>query len=124
MKKVKGADPLNVYDEIHCLEDFGMIAGAYKVIYIDCVDSAGNPVDLSGTSSFGCRFLYYGTQTLAFDIDGESVADEVGRMRIELGSELTANFSDCCLEYIPYVEIEDQVIKYGKGRIVIEGDAV
>lgn len=111
------------YDEIHCLEEFGMIAGSYKVLYVDCVTTEGVPLDLSTVSAFGCRFLYYGTTESAFSVVGEAVDGVVGRMKITLASSLTKNMGDCCLEYIPYVQMDGQTIKYGKGRLVIEGDA-
>lgn len=110
------------YDEIHCLAEFGMIAGAYKTLYIDCVTTDGTPLDLSTATGFGCRFLYYGTQVPAFSIGGEAVDDVTGRMKITIASSYTKDLGDCCLEYIPYVQISGQTMKYGKGRIVIEGD--
>lgn len=111
------------FEEIHCLDDFGMIAGSYKVMYIDCVTAEGESVDLSAATGFGCRFLYYGTTTQAFAVSGEAVSDVPGRMKITLPSTLTYGMGDTCLEYIPYVVLNGQTIKYGKGRLIIEGDA-
>lgn len=111
---------MGAFEEIHCLEDFGMIAGGYKVIYIDCTDNVGNPIDLTDASSFGCRFYYYGTTDLVFSISGTVSAQRSYRMKIELSSEITQDIGECCLEYVPYVVFGNEVIKYGKGRIVIE----
>lgn len=111
------------YDLIHCLEDFGMIAGSYKVLYIDCVTTEGAALDLSTTTEYGCRFVYYGTTEPAFSIVGESISEVPGRMKITIPSSMTVDYGDCVLEYIPYVKMDGQTIKYGKGRLVIEGDA-
>lgn len=113
---------MNTYDDIYCLADFGMLAGGYKVLYVDCTDTEGKPIYLADTSSFGCRFYYYGTTDLVFDLGGIISDDFPYRMKLELKSALTQNLGSCCLEYMPYVVRGENTIKFGKGRIVIEGD--
>jgi len=111
---------MSVYDDIHCLADFGMIAGSYKILYIDCLDDNGAYINLSAASSFGCDFLYYGTGDRVFSIGGSVSGSLTHRMKIEIKSTFTENLGNCCLEYMPYIYTGDDVIKLGKGRIVIE----
>lgn len=115
---------MDIYRQIHNLAEFGMIAGSYKVLYIDCTDIDGAPVSLSKASRYGCRFYDYGTHDLLFSIDGTIVSGYANRMRIEIPSKMTASLGDCCLTYIPYVTIGENTVKYGKGRILVEGDTV
>lgn len=115
---------MDLHKEIHCLSDIGMIAGSRRILYIDCLDTSGKTLGLSKAKKFGCRFLYYGTQDLAFDIQGTEIANTPGRMCITISSEKTNGFSDCCLEYIPYIDMDSYSIKFGKGLLFIEGDAV
>ena len=111
---------MDAYSQIHCLEDIGMIAGSYKVLYIDCYDTDNAAVDLSKATACGCRFYYYGTSVEAFSVSGAAVSGVSNRMKIEIASSATSSFGDCCLSYVPYVTSGSNTTKYGKGRIVVE----
>ncbi|MBO5970220.1 MAG: hypothetical protein J6S14_17205 [Clostridia bacterium] len=112
---------MGIFHDVHCLEDFGMIAGSYRTIHIDCTDTKGDPIRLSTMIAFGCKFFWYGTNDVAFEIEGVPNALLPYRMEIRIPSALTEGLADCCLEYMPYVTSAEQTIKYGKGRIMIEG---
>lgn len=111
---------VDAYSQIHCLEDIGMIAGSYKVLYIDCYDTDNAAVDLSKATAYGCKFYYYGTATEAFSVTGAAVSGVSNRMKIEIASSATSSLGDCCLSYVPYVTSGSNTTKYGKGRIVVE----
>lgn len=111
---------MSVYDDIHCLENFGMISGSYKILYIDCINDDGTSINLSDSSSFGCDFLFYGTGEVVFTVNGVVTPEINYRMKIELKSELTEDLGNCCLEYVPFIYSGENIIKLGKGRIVIE----
>ena len=63
---------VDAYSQIHCLEDIGMIAGSYKVLYIDCYDTDNAAVNLSKATAYGCRFYY-----ISFSRRDEIYPDEV-----------------------------------------------
>ena len=111
---------MGAYEDIHCLEDFGIIAGSYKILYIDCIDSNGKPIDLSVVTRYGCNFFYLGTDILAFNIPGEIMTNDPSCMIININSSFTEDFGTCCLEYVPYLYTGGNIIKFGKGRLTIE----
>ena len=44
---------------------------------------------------------------------------QASRMKIDISSSATADLGGKCLEYIPFVTINGETTKYGKGRIVV-----
>ena len=111
---------MSAYDDIYCLQDFGMIAGSYKILYIDFIYANGTVINLTEADSFGCDFCYYGTADSVFSIDGIVDENLSSRMKIEIDSAFTEELGDCCIEYRPYAVYGENTYKLGKGRIVLE----
>lgn len=110
---------MNAYEQINCLQDIGIISGSKLTFYVDIVDENGADVSLSNASSYGCKVYYYGTKRDALTATASVDTSKASRMKIDISSSATANLGGKCLEYIPFVTINGETTKYGKGRIVV-----
>ena len=110
---------MNAYEQINCLQDIGMISGSKLVFYVDITDENGADVSLSNASSYGCKVYYYGTNKEALTVTASIESSKSSRMKIEISSSATSDLGGKCLEYIPFVTINGETTKYGKGRIVV-----
>lgn len=110
---------MTVLESISNLETYAIQSGNSIAIEIECFDSAGSAITLSGVTAFGCTLSEYGSPEIALEtIIGTIKSETTNTMVISITSEMTTDLSDCLLIYRPFILIGTEYYKF-QGKLYI-----